>query len=80
MEIIHTEYRIAILSKKTTRAIALKDGRRFTQEIDETIGASILKVAQATIKENIKAGKLWKRFSVTMDSRWSLMANKKRIC
>jgi hypothetical protein len=68
MPIIHTEYRIAIVSKKSTRSVALKDGRRFTQEIDETIGASILKAARATVRGNIKAGKLSKRFAVTMDS------------
>jgi len=66
--ITHTSYQIEIVSMKSTRAITRQDGRRFTRKIGEAIGALILKTARAAVNENIKAGKLSKRFSVTMDS------------
>jgi hypothetical protein len=62
----HTSYFVEIVSKKRTRAKTREDSRRFNQRIANSIHAAIFKAVQAVINENIKAGKLSKRFGVTV--------------
>ena len=62
----HTSYFVEIVSKKQTRAITRKDSRQFNMRIANLIHAAILKAVEAVINENIKTGKLSKRFGVTV--------------
>jgi hypothetical protein len=64
----HTEYFVEIVSKEMTRAVTRKDSRQLTDRIEKLIEVAILRAARATIKEQIKAGKLSARFSARMIS------------
>jgi hypothetical protein len=66
MAITHTEYHIAIDSKKVSRAVTRKHSRQFNQRIEDSIQAAILKAARRKLSDLIKAGKLAKEFKVRL--------------
>lgn len=64
----HTDYCVEIVSKKRTRAVTRRDSRQFNGRIDKQIEIAILKAAKSTVKENIKLGRLSRRFSARLVS------------